>query len=246
MMTGLFKRFARPRLRGAGVDLVRYPGRPDPRYPPVLRNTWMGNLGIDLVLDVGANVGQYSSDIRSHGYGGQIISFEPLSSAFAVLAGLARSDARWEVRRTAVGEKAGEATLNIAGNSASSSLLPMMTSHLSAAPTSAYVGSEMVKVQTLDALLLENIAPTEKVWLKMDCQGYELPVLRGATAVLPHVVAIECEMSLIPLYQGEPLVEDVIREIAALGLRPAMFTEAFYDPASGRSLQLNGIFLRDS
>jgi FkbM family methyltransferase len=244
MTESLFKRVVRPILQRAGVNVTRYTGEPDPRYPPVLRNRWLTDLGVNLVLDVGANAGQYVADIRQYGYRGKIISFEPLSSAFEQLKRTSAADGAWEVHHTAIGDSPGEATLNVAGNSTSSSLLPMMESHRSVAPESNYTGGETVQIQTLDGIGSRMIRPQDVVWLKADVQGYELAVLRGAKTLLPRVVGIECEMSLIPLYEGEELIDRVIHEIADIGFRLAMVTEAFYDHRSGRSLQLNGVFLR--
>jgi FkbM family methyltransferase len=204
----------------------------------------MRDLSVDLVLDVGANIGQYASDIRSHGYGGRLLSFEPLSSAFAELSKTAAVDPNWTVRRVALGASASRMSINVAGNSTSSSFLPMLQSHQSAAPESRYFAKEEIDVIPLDSLVGRDVGPHEKVWLKMDVQGFEMEVLKGAGKLLPQVVGMECEMSLVPLYEGEPLIEEVLKEIANRGFRLAIVTEAFFAPDSGRSLQLNGVFLR--
>ncbi|MGN6161287.1 MAG: FkbM family methyltransferase, partial [Marmoricola sp.] len=59
--------------------------------------------GIETVLDVGANVGQYSALLRSAGYPGRIISVEPLADAFAQLSRRARNDRAWVTVNSAVG-----------------------------------------------------------------------------------------------------------------------------------------------
>lgn len=69
-------------------------------------------LRVDLVLDVGANAGQYSQSLREHGDKGRIVSFDPLSITHAILANAAVGDARWEIApRTAVGSECGTAML---------------------------------------------------------------------------------------------------------------------------------------
>jgi len=111
------------------------------------------SFGIDLVLDVGANTGQFASEIRRYGYAGKIVSFEPLSQAHDELLRSSAGDPMWNAySRCALGDHEGEAEINIAGNSESSSILPMLESHRSAAPSSAYQGKEMVPVKTLDAV----------------------------------------------------------------------------------------------
>ena len=96
---------------------------------------------IDLVLDVGANKGQFASEIRHCGYAGRIVSFEPLSQAHGELLQSSAGDPMWDTYpRCALGDHDGEAEINIAGNSHSSSIMPMLESHLNAAPESAYEG----------------------------------------------------------------------------------------------------------
>jgi FkbM family methyltransferase len=111
---------------------------------------------IELLFDVGANAGQFGSAIRRAGYRGEIVSFEPLTTAHEELKKISQGDQGWIIHpRCAIGEAKGELEINIAGNSASSSLLPMLESHLSAAPHTAYIGKESVTLNTLDSLAQE-------------------------------------------------------------------------------------------
>jgi len=206
----------------------------------------MQDLGVQLVLDVGANVGQYGQDIRVWNYAGPILSFEPLSSAFAQLQRATEKAPPWKAIHTAVGATPGTATINISANSMSSSLLQMRDRHRTAAPESRFVDSETVNIITLNSLRGNQVDPNQRLWLKIDVQGFEKAVLEGAAQILPQVVGIECEMSIVPLYDNEPLMEEMIALIARLGFRLAQTTEAFYETKTSRTLQLNGIFLRDA
>ncbi|MDJ0524424.1 MAG: FkbM family methyltransferase [Microcystis sp. M53600_WE12] len=87
-------------------------------------------FSVDLVFDVGANIGQYAKLLRELGYSGRLVSLEPLSSAYSRLKAISKKDQLWEIApQTAIGNQEGEIIINIAGNSYSSSALPMLDAH---------------------------------------------------------------------------------------------------------------------
>lgn len=204
-------------------------------------------FGIDLVLDVGANTGQFASEIRQCGYVGRIVSFEPLSTAHGELLQSSAGDPLWVAYpRCALGDQAGEAEINIAGNSESSSILPMLESHRNAAPESAYQGKEIVPIKTLDAVAGPYLKDARAAFLKIDTQGFEWQVLDGARETLPSIKGILVELSLVPLYEGQHLWREVIDRLEAEGFTLWAFKPVFYDKATGRTLQVDGIFYRTS
>jgi FkbM family methyltransferase len=201
---------------------------------------------IDLLVDVGANTGQFARECRAAGYKGSILSFEPSAAAHASLLQSAASDPLWDVAdRMALGAAEGEAEINIAANSLSSSILPMLDSHLSADPNSAYLQKEKVPLRRLDDAV-PAAASGRTIFLKLDVQGYESQVLAGATRLLAHTVAVRLEMSLLPLYQGETLMPQLQSMMAANGFDLWDLEPTFRDPATGRLLQIDGIFTRTS
>lgn len=200
---------------------------------------------VDLVLDVGANDGGYAGSLRQGGYTGSIVSFEPLSDAHAALQRAAQGDGQWQVvPRCALGSQPGELQINIAGNSKSSSLLPMMQSHVEAAPHSAVIATEAVPVHRLDDLALPSLAAAQRPFLKIDTQGYELPVLQGAQRTLERCIGVQAELSLLPLYEGQALYRDIIGWLEARGFALWSLIPGFSDPVSGRQLQMDGVFFR--
>jgi FkbM family methyltransferase len=206
----------------------------------------LSQLQVDLVLDVGANTGQFARQCRASGYQGRILSFEPSSAAHRELLNTAASDSLWSVAdRMALGAASGEAEINIAANSFSSSLLPMLDSHLTAAPESQYLRKETVTLRRLDQVLPPSDL-THAIFLKLDVQGYESEVLAGATLLLPHTRAIQLEMSLLPLYQGETLMPQMSAALNAMGFELWDLEPSFRDPATGRLLQIDAIFTRSS
>lgn len=201
---------------------------------------------IDLVLDVGANAGQYASSLREFGYAGKIVSFEPLSSAYSVLERKSRTDPLWIVAsRTAIGNIDGKIEINISENSYSSSVLGMLDSHLDAAPNSAYIGSEMVAINKLDTLANDYIKDDDRsIYLKMDVQGFEMQVLEGAAQILPRVMGIQTELSLVPLYKGQALFTEMLEKMDELGYELHAIYPGFSDMKTGRMLQSDGLFFR--
>ena len=226
----------------AGYDIRRL-GHESNTGNPLLKG--FNRFEIDLILDVGANAGQFALQFRSLGYKGRLVSFEPLSSAHAKLEKAARQDSRWTVHpRCAIGSYDGEAEINIAGNSLSSSILPMMESHVSASPSSAYIGAEKATVFRLDTVAPPYLEKAHKPFLKIDAQGYEWQVLDGAGAILPHMSGVLCELSLVPLYDGQRLWLEIIRRLEDEGFTLWSIHRSFTDPRDGRTLQVDASFFR--
>ncbi len=201
---------------------------------------------VDLVLDVGANVGAYVSFLRDFGYVGKVVSFEPLSTCYSILEDLSQKDPLWEVApRAAIGNEDGEIVINISANSYSSSALNMLDSHLSSAPASVYVGSETVPLKRLDDCAKQYLADDfRSVYLKIDVQGFEVQVLDGAQHILPRINGIQLELSLIPLYEGQILFRDMLDKMDDLGYELYAILPGFTDKVTGRLLQVDGVFFR--
>lgn len=198
---------------------------------------------INLVLDVGANEGQFVQGLREAGYAERVISFEPQTSAHAKLKAVSASDTKWTIAdRTALGATSGVITMHTAANSVSSSILPMLTSHREAAPDSDYVGTESVQIARLDDLV--TLTPQDRTMLKIDVQGYEKPVLEGSPRILAECRALVLEMSLIPLYEGQILARQLWEELDAAGFDVWSLEPGFRNVHSGRMLQLDGLFIR--
>ena len=199
---------------------------------------------IDLVFDVGANFGQYATSLRECGYRGRIVSFEPLTSAFSRLEANAKADPLWEVVNIGLGDRDERATINIAGNSQSSSLLEMLPAHLKSAPVSAYVGKEEITVSRLDSVFSKYHRRGDRTFLKLDAQGYERKILEGASRSLTDIQGIQLEMSIEPLYSDEMPYLEMLGYLAGIGFTLASIEPGFGDPESGRMLQMDGIFFR--
>ena len=239
----MLKKIVKKLSRSLGIDLKRYNIQTS---EAAKMQRLLAYHNIDLVFDVGANIGQYAKLLRELGYSGRIVSFEPLSSAYSQLKAVSEKDPLWEIApQTAIGNQEGEIIINIAGNSQSSSALPMLDAHLESAPESAYSGSETVKLSRLDTLAKDYIkSETKSIFLKIDVQGLEKQVLEGATAILPLVKGIKLELSLVPLYEGQVLFKEMIDIIEKLGYELYGIEPGFTAEKTGRMLQMDGIFFK--
>jgi FkbM family methyltransferase len=201
---------------------------------------------VSVVFDVGANVGQFGIELRKHvGFRGRIVSFEPLKSAHDALTRAAARDDSWEVaERVAIGAEQGTTTIHVSANSVSSSVLPMLSSHTSAAPGSAYERSERVSVVTLDSVALSRIRRDDIAFLKIDTQGYEAEVLKGAKQTLDRVAGLQLELSLVPLYAGQTLMPELLNAVQGIGFETWDFSPVFVDAKTGRVLQMDAIFFK--
>lgn len=211
-----------------------------------IRASIMKTLGIEVVLDVGANTGQFATQIRESGYEGKIVSFEPLTSAYRTLSEASASDEKWTAVHCALGSHSGSADIFVSKNSWSSSMLDILPNHTAAAPDSKYVDKETIIVKTLDSLFDEHVCKGEKAFLKIDAQGYTKQVLGGAAISVNKISGLLVEMSLIPLYSGEPMIGEVTGMLYESGFVLRGMEPEFIDKQSGQWLQVNGLFSRGS
>jgi FkbM family methyltransferase len=202
---------------------------------------------IDLVFDIGANKGQYALGIMDAGYKNRIVSFEPLSDVHKALEASSKSYTNWTVApRCAIGSAKEEIEINISANSVSSTLLPMLDTHLDGAPESKIIGKEKVMVYPLDEIGNQYIRNEKNIFLKIDVQGFEQEVLKGAKSFVEQAKGIEMEISLVPLYEGQTwLLQQVLEFMQEKGFQLRSIMPAFTDHHTGNVLQCNGIFFKN-
>jgi FkbM family methyltransferase len=195
------------------------------RYPPVDSlayhlQTLLRELEIDLVLDVGAHEGEFSAFLRDLGYAGDIVSFEPVRASFEALARARGGDKRWRGHNVALGAEDGELEMNIYSGSVFNSFLkPTETGSDRFKDITQLVRVDKVLVRRLEAVLGELLAdkPTARIFLKMDTQGYDLQVVRGAGARIAAIRALQTELAARPTYEGMPSLPEALAELAGHG-----------------------------
>ncbi len=228
--------------RVAGVDVCRYDAM---QSPPGRIVAFCAAHAIDTVLDVGANVGDYASELFQAGFKGRVLSFEPLEAAHAVLQRRAAGVERWDAApRMAVGDRNDQVKIHVANNQTSSSLREMLPEHLCAAPESRYVGSEAVPLRRLDGISHPYLATAHSIMLKSDTQGFERQVLEGAEGLMSKMRGVQLEMSLVSLYDGQSLFRELYDHLDAQGFDLHYALPGFTDPRTGRMLQMDCWFFR--
>ncbi|MEN9662546.1 MAG: hypothetical protein RL324_1495 [Verrucomicrobiota bacterium] len=242
------KQLIRQLLRQGGFELLHHSGdpvlaemrslheslrlQPDPvlwddSLPQPAMQAHLRNLlqlhHIDLVLDVGANRGQFARLVRRLGFQGRIVSFEPQSSLQGQLKAEASRDPDWMILPCALGATAGILGLQVFRNDTFSSLHPMNA--LGRQRFAGLVAEE--KTETVEIRTLDNVWPgiaggrPRRVLLKTDTQGHDLAVLQGATEVLGCTHAVLTEAAVQPIYQDAPLYPELAGWLAARGFAPS-------------------------
>lgn len=202
---------------------------------------------IDTILDVGANVGQYGLRLRKWGYDGRIVSFEPLASAHAILRERAARDPSWSIApRMAIGAEDGEIDIQVSAETDMSSILPQNALMKEISPSSEIQTTERVPIRRLDSIVDDFIGESDRLFLKIDTQGFEPEVLKGAEALIPKLIGIQLEMSLVPLYEGELDYLAMTRRLAAAGFTPHLILPGYFERKLARQLEIDGVFIRDT
>lgn len=222
-------------LRWLGYEVISYTPM---RSHELRRAALLREKGVRTVLDGGANTGQYAARLRRLGYNEEIISVEPIPRVFRHLRERTLGDSRWTCVNAALARQRGSLTLNLASISEVSSVLPAT----GAVHTEAWRVTDPIVVPALsiDDLLQDR----DHSFIKLDLQGYEMEALEGAGEALGRAVAIEVELSTVPLYQGAALLPEMVNYLADRGYSLFSVEPALVDHVSGRVLQLDGIFVK--
>jgi FkbM family methyltransferase len=198
--------------------------------------------GIDVVLDVGANAGQYGTLLRREGYAGRLVSLEPLGEAYATLREHALADGAWTTLQVAASDRDGEVVLQVTEDSRSASVL-RRNERFGATPGWAPRGEERAPARRLDGLAPELLRPGERPYLKIDVQGYERQVVEGAGEALARFEGLELELSVLALYEGQTSLPEMLPLLAERGFR-ALSLEPILLDDDGLLVELDGIFVR--
>lgn len=212
-LTGKFKTLRFARILKFKLSVLKQLFQPSLNH---ITNSITEN-GINLVLDVGANVGQFGTDLRNTGYRGKIISFEPASEPFLHLLKRSQKDTSWSVFNIGLGNRIEEIDLHIASNNGLSSSVLEPGLHTDFFPGIRFDRTEKIQISTLSNFIKEQNLQDCRILLKIDAQGYESLILEGALEIFDSVVSTYLELSLVELYRGEVGALAILNTLSALG-----------------------------
>ena len=204
---------------------------------------WLQKFGIKTIIDIGANEGQFIDKISKILPGVNIYSFEPLKDSFIKLEKKISDKKNITVFNFALGDEEKENIINRNEYSPSSSLLELTDLHKNAFPITKKVKEERVYIKVLDKIASE-LELKKKVMIKIDVQGYELNVLRGAENAIKDVDIILIETSFYELYKKQPLFKEIYNFLSDRGFNYYGSLEQLYDGRDGKILQADSIFIR--
>ena len=195
---------------------------------------------IKVLIDVGANKGQYVERVRKDGYKGQVHSFEPTSN-YEILKKIASLDNDWHVHNIALSNFDGEEIMNVSSNQGLSSSLLKPKEILNQGFGIGFTEKEKVIVHRLESIYKE--IDMDNGYLKLDVQGSEMDILLGAERILSKFRFIEFESALVQLYEGETTHYEISRWLMDHGFKPIQVVVTHWD-SSGATISLDAIFER--
>ncbi len=191
-------------------------------------------LAIDLVIDVGADQGQFGALLRDRaGYIGHIASFEPIPSLFTSLAKRVSADTLWHVEHAALGDAVGELPLNVIDlQNFRTSGQATLASH--PAPKAARVSRQTVPIRPLDHVLpaLRQKTGAKRIFLNLNAHAQGHAILRGSEQSLGTIAAIQTGLFIKRQFEGVPHYLGVLTYFQAKQFLPHQFWPAAADPAT--------------
>jgi FkbM family methyltransferase len=204
-------------------------------------------LGINCVLDVGANVGQFGQRLRHAGYTGRIVSFEPLPHLAERLHQRADPDPDWHVMAYALGDEDTEAEMTVVeGAGKTSSLLPASEFGTAWRPRVEGIRKETVRIRRLEGLFDEAVEGLDdpRVFLKMDTQGYDLRAFAGAGSRIRSVLGLQSELASLTIYDHMPRMPEALATYEAAGFETTGIFPISRDRKTPRVIEFDVVMIR--
>lgn len=215
--------------RTSGHDIVKYKSTLD----------LLTLHGIDCVIDIGANSGGYATEIREMGWTGPIVSIEPQPKTFVNLANRFSNDTQWKGLNIGMGSADTTLLLNIHE-------MDVLSSFLEKIELNPVTDRIQVPVKRMDGILDELLAGKTKPFVKIDTQGFELEIIKGFGSRITEVIGWQLELSIQPLYDKQPAMEEVVAQMKALGFSLWKILPGLRDPKTHQAFEFDGIFFKNA
>ena len=194
------------------------------------------------ILDIGANIGQFSQEMLDIFPDAQLYAFEPISGCFARLKKISKR-ANFHPFPYALGNKNGDAEIHVSPYSQSSSILPISELQKTLLPYTAGGHKETIQMRRLDDIAT-GIDLKPPVLIKMDVEGYEKEILLGGQETFKKTSVVFSETSFVPLHEGQPLADEIRSLLGTLGFEYRGFLGQKKNPRTGEALLEDSIFIK--
>lgn len=232
----MIKKTIKAGLNFIGIDIKSF-------RPESVNLGWVNNLGINTVIDIGANVGQFALEIRKELPSTKLYSFEPIKRCYEKLTRNMGEDENFKAFNFALSDTNGKEKINISPYTPSSSFLKMSRLHETIFPhTRGRSGEETVITKRLDDIFKTMDCP-KNILIKIDVQGYENKVIGGAINAIREAKALLVETSFYPLYENQPLFDEIYQLLKDIGFRYAGCSNRKKNPLDGKILFEDSIFI---
>lgn len=234
-------KFIRKILILIGYSITKYPSKSIKDLQSII-----SYCKTDLILDAGANTGQFAEWIETFGYKGLIYSFEPMEKEYQILLKNSKKNPNHKVApKCALGAENGITSINISENSVSSSLLQASDYVLSQTKGIEYIKTEEISIRRLDSFADdEPIKSAKNIFLKIDVQGFEDKVIIGAEGLMNKINGILVEVSLPVIYEGQPMLKNILQLTEKYQFEPYYFIPHTTTDAKHRMLQVDIVFVK--
>ena len=206
-----------------GIAINFYP--PPGSFERQLRDL-LAQMEINVMLDVGAFVGNYAKELRDVGYKGRIISFEPVPASYDQLKARMQHDPLWFGQQFGLSDENRQAQMNTFGRGDFNSLLTLRKDSEEAYRLDPSLRSQTaIQLRRLDAVLPQLIEGIQspRIFMKIDTQGHDVSVVRGAAGVLDKILGLQSELPAVQIYDGMTSMSEVLEYYSGCGFVPIGF-----------------------
>lgn len=228
--------FIRKIIQKTGFDLHRYKHRPD-------KFSYLQTFDLQTVLDIGANTGQFTKEIRGKLPEAKIYSFEPLEECFDKLNENMFGDKNFRAFNFALGDKNEKLEMYKSSYTPSSSILEMADIHKTLFPHTKENKPEQIEVKKLDDTAT-SLFLNKEILIKIDVQGFEDKVIAGGIETFKKAKVVIIENSFVELYESQPLFDDIYEKLKSLGFNYKGSLQEKLNQNTGQIISEDSLFVR--